>query len=126
MRTPLFVFLLLAGLATTPVLAADATPAKADAAASAKTAQDSCIDVEVDGYRTPSYDCLSKQMAPVQTGGPRQDPGQASGWVANAPSNQVGLFNQASTSNRMGNTFGTSVYPQRPAPAAPPPVIRGR
>ncbi|RCJ05512.1 hypothetical protein DDK22_26295 [Cupriavidus necator] len=44
--------------------------------------------------------------------------------IAQRPSNQLGLYNEAATSHRMGNTFGTSVYPQRPASPAPgAPVI---
>jgi hypothetical protein len=122
MRTSLFVFLLAAGLASPSVSAADATADTTSTAIAAKVEQDSCIDVQVDGYRTPSYDCLSKQMTPPQPAGSRSDPGQASGWVANAPSNQVGLYNQSSTSIRMGNTFGKSAFPQaRPAPVPPPP-----
>ena len=34
--------------------------------------------------------------------------------VHKRPPNQVGLATPAATSNRMGNTFGTSVKPQRP------------
>jgi len=39
--------------------------------------------------------------------------------IAQRPANQLGLFNRAATSHRMGNQFGHSVYPQRP----PPPVV---
>jgi hypothetical protein len=45
--------------------------------------------------------------------------------IAQRPSNQLGLYNEAATSHRMGNNpFGTSVNPQRPASPAPgAPVI---
>ncbi len=94
MRTSLLTCLLLSAMAGMPASAADDIPAKPTETAAAKTVQESCVDVEVDGYHALSFDCLSKQMTPVQPGGPRPDPALASGWVANAPSNQLGLFNQ--------------------------------
>ena len=39
--------------------------------------------------------------------------------IVQRPGNQLGVFNRAATSHRMGNTFGTSVYPQRPPPVVP-------
>lgn len=87
-------------------------------------AQDSnCVDVEVNGSRSPSYNCLEQHLTPPANRQPN-NPGMASFDIANRPSNQLGMFNQSSTSNRMGNTFGTSVYPQHPpAPAFNSPVI---
>jgi len=34
--------------------------------------------------------------------------------IIQRPSNQLGVFNRAAAGHRMGNNFGTSVYPQRP------------
>lgn len=83
----------------------------------------SCVEVEVNGYRAPSYDCLSQQMAP-RARAPHEAPGLASEGVARTPSNQLGLFNRAATSNRMGSNFGNSAFPQRPAPIYTSPVSR--
>lgn len=75
-----------------------------------------CVEVEVNGVRAPSYNCLSQKLSPTVK--PRNTDGKtpplASEAIVQRPSNQLGLFNRAATSNRMGNTFGTSVYPQRP------------
>lgn len=75
-----------------------------------------CVEVEVNGVRAPSYNCLSQKLTPSAK--PNKADGKApqiaSEAIVQRPSNQLGLFNRAATSNRMGNTFGTSVYPQRP------------
>lgn len=84
-----------------------------------------CIDVTVNGYKTPSYDCLTQQMTPQPPAG-GVSAGLASGAVANTPSNQLGLANVAAFRNRMGNTAGTSVHPQRPAPSPASPLMQGR
>jgi hypothetical protein len=80
-----------------------------------------CVDVEVNGERAPSYPCLSEKLLPAD-GKKTAKPGGglASESIVQRPSNQLGLFNHAATSHRMGNAFGTSVHPQRPA--APPPA----
>ena len=88
-----------------------------------------CVQVEVDGERAPSYDCLTEKLKPAR-GGPaaKGETAMSSESTVQRPSNQLGLYNHAATSHRMGNTFGTSVYPQRPAPAPPaaPVVPRGQ
>lgn len=82
-------------------------------------AEPSCIEVEVDGERAPSYACLSERLRPTAGARAPQDPGIASEAVLQRPGNQLGVFNRAATANRMGNTFGTSVYPQRPPVMVP-------
>lgn len=72
-----------------------------------------CVDVEVNGYRALSYECLSAQIAPSPQR-PVDNPALASKGTLSLPGNQLGLFNRSATSNRMGNTLGTSAYPQRP------------
>ncbi|MWL90173.1 hypothetical protein [Cupriavidus sp. SW-Y-13] len=81
------------------------------------TTQGSCAEVEVNGERAPAYDCLTQRLAPASS--PRAGkPGVlGSEAIANQPSNQLGLYNRAATSTRMGNTFGASVLPQRPPPS---------
>lgn len=82
-----------------------------------------CAEVTVNGVRAPSFECLTHKLQPrpqlpPQGAGDAQ-PGLASEGIVLRPSNQLGLFNRAATSTRMGNTFGTSVYPQRPPPVQP-------
>ncbi|MCR6476344.1 hypothetical protein NU688_09270 [Variovorax sp. ZS18.2.2] len=88
-----------------------------------------CVEVTVNGERAPSYDCLTQKLQPkAPARGPDDaQPGMASEAIAQRPSNQLGLFNRAATGHRMGNTFGTSVHPQRPPPVPPAsPLINRR
>jgi hypothetical protein len=93
------------------------TPARAEAAP--------CVEVQVNGERAPSYPCLSRKLLPADgKATANRGGGLASESIVQRPSNQLGLFNHAATSHRMGNAFGTAVHPQRPATAPPPaPVI---
>lgn len=95
--------------------------AEADTTDAANKKAASCIDVVVNGERIPAYDCLTQKLMPKDAGKSQPLPDMTSQTIAGKPSNQLGLFNYTATSNRMGNTFGTSVYPQRPpaTPAAP-------
>ncbi len=77
----------------------------------------SCVDVQVEGARSISYDCLNKALKDSATGadaGPH--PFDAKDAVGNGAPNQVGTFSYTGTSIRMGNAFGHSAIPQRPAP----------
>lgn len=98
------------------------------AAPSAPPSRAGCVDVEVNGQRSPSYDCLTHQLQPASSplaGG--RAPGLESEDIANKPSNQIGgQFNWSGTSQRMGNAFGNSATPQRPSPPPPAPIIPGR
>ncbi|PLP98484.1 hypothetical protein [Cupriavidus pauculus] len=76
-------------------------------------AKPACVDVEVNGERAPSYACLTQQLAPPHNAKTEQRQ-LGSESIANRPSNQLGLYNRAATEHRMGNTFGSSVLPQRP------------
>ncbi|WYX50911.1 hypothetical protein WJ977_30275 [Achromobacter xylosoxidans] len=73
-----------------------------------------CIETEVNGYRALSYGCLNQKMAPDAA--PRPPPALGSEAITQRPPNQMGLPTPATIGNRMGNTFGTSAYPQRPTP----------
>ena len=99
----------------------NAQPAPAASAPAAADDAASCIEVEVNGEKTPSFACLTQKLRPAAGAGKAAPPPPAFGSEAIIlrPSNQLGLFNRAATSNRMGNTFGTSVYPQRPPPQVP-------
>lgn len=106
-----------------------ATCAAAGTAATAGEDRDaSCVEVEVNGYRTLSIECLNRQLMvdPAKTSR-RDTPPLASEAVARMPSNRLGLFNRAATQVRMGRNFGRSAFPQRPAPPKPPsPLMQGR
>ena len=47
---------------------------------------------------------------------PKPPPTLESEAITHRPPNQMGLPTPATIGNRMGNTFGTSAYPQRPSP----------
>ncbi|WP_317200970.1 hypothetical protein [Janthinobacterium sp.] len=82
----------------------------------AAPAEAACVEVEVNGERgAPSFACLTEKLQPAAA---RKDgraaPEAAAEALAKRPPNQLGLYNRAATSVRMGNAFGNSVYPQRP------------
>ncbi|MCJ8202847.1 hypothetical protein [Pseudomonas sp. RGM2987] len=86
-----------------------------------------CIEVTVGGYKTPDYACLSRQMGnDPQAASAAQRAQEALNVPVNerAP-NSIGLATPAATGVRMGNTFGNSVKPQRPAvPAGSSPLLK--
>lgn len=92
-----------ARVAPSPSQAAQTAPARPGGA---------CIDTEVNGYRALSYDCLNQKMAPDARARPPTV--LESEAITQRPPNQMGLPTPATIGNRMGNTFGTSAYPQRP------------
>ena len=75
-----------------------------------------CVDVSVGGYKAPDYNCLSQQMGnnPDGAAAAQKNLEAMNVPINKRPPNQVGLATPAATSTRMGNTFGTSVKPQRP------------
>jgi len=75
-----------------------------------------CIEVTVGGYKTPDYNCLSRQMGndPQAAAAARQAQETLNVPIERRAPNSVGLATPAATGVRMGNTFGTSVKPQRP------------
>lgn len=76
-----------------------------------------CVDVQVDGYKSPDYNCLSKQMGNNPDGAKAAQKNQErlNVPIDKRPPSQMGLATPAATGTRMGNSFGTSVKPQRPA-----------
>jgi hypothetical protein len=75
-----------------------------------------CTEVNVDGYKAPDYGCLSQQMGNNPDAAKATQKNQQAQQVPidKRKPNQIGLSTPAATSVRMGNTFGTSVKPQRP------------
>lgn len=84
--------------------------------AHAEEAPSGCTEVKVDGYKAPDYGCLSRQMGndPQAAKATQKNKEAQNVPIEKRPPNQVGLSTPAATSVRMGNTFGTSVKPQRP------------
>ena len=85
-------------------------------AAQAEEPASGCVDVSVGGYKAPDYGCLSQQMGGTPDAAKAAQHNQQAQTVPveKRPPNQIGLSTPAATSVRMGNTFGTSVKPQRP------------
>ncbi|MFL6611764.1 MAG: hypothetical protein ACJ8HF_26340 [Pseudomonas sp.] len=84
-------------------------------AQAAEPANEGCINVEVNGYKALSYECLSEQMAnPKGTAAARKNQEALTVPIEQRAPNKLGLYNQSATRIRMGNTFGHSALPQRP------------
>jgi len=85
-------------------------------AVQAEEASEGCVEVSVGGYKAPDYNCLSKQMGnnPDAAKAAQANRQAMEDPVNKRPPNQIGLSTPAATGVRMGNTFGTSVKPQRP------------
>lgn len=115
-----FVMIVAAGLLPCGFAFAQVPPAAPPAGQAAKRV---CVDVEVDGERTLSYDCLSQQLTPTT---PPDAPASQSAAqaLANGPSNRVGTFNLSAERNRFGANWGKSITPQRPQPPQPAPIGR--
>jgi hypothetical protein len=71
-----------------------------------------CVDVKID--KTAYLNCLNEMFReaarPAQLN-PRPNP-------TAAPGPAVGTYNQAATREMLGNSFGHSVIPERPAPSS--------
>lgn len=92
---------------------------------SATAERPSCISVEVDGSRSPGYECLSQLLTPAQKDIEKRAAQISSESIAEQSSNALGLFNRAATQTRMGRAFGHSVTPHRPAPVPQmPPLLQ--
>lgn len=77
-------------------------------------AQPSCMNAEVNGYRSQSYECLGQLMAAPEDPRHKADSRLSSERIIQRQPNQLGLFNQAATRLRMGSNFGNAVTPQLP------------
>lgn len=73
-----------------------------------------CVTVEVNGYRALPYDCLQQKMATSPIPSASNDPALDSADVTRFAPNRIGQFSQSALRNRMGNTFGKGLRPQRP------------
>lgn len=102
---------------TLPALADSAAPAVVNSIGKLRNphADTSCVDVEVNGQRTPSFDCLSQQMSPEHNkAAGRNNPALSAESAIQRGPNHMGLITPGTVQNRMGNTYGKSAFPQRP------------
>lgn len=81
-----------------------------------KTPEDAapCIEVQVNGERIPAWDCLQRKLAPP-TKSARAPALPEAERLMRQPGNQLLQYNLEGTRQRMGDAFGRSVVPQRPA-----------
>jgi hypothetical protein len=79
-----------------------------------------CTDVQVGSAR--SYDCINAQLGNVANAQQRPSSATDAPISASSPGYATGTFNQAATANRLGQNFGKSVVPYRPANNIPPPL----
>lgn len=78
-------------------------------------APSSCVNVQVEGARSISFDCLNQQLkADAQDQGNAPPTTIAKDAAGNGAPTTVGTFSYTGTSIRMGSNFGKSAFPQRP------------
>lgn len=95
------------------VLALGSPWARADPAAE-QTGAAPCIEVQINGERIPAWDCLQRKLAPAENNALRPNLPEAER-LMRKPGNQLLQYNLEGTRQRMGDAFGRSVVPQRPA-----------
>jgi len=100
-------------LCLTLVLALASPWARADQAAKQADAAP-CIEVQVNGDRIPAWACLQRKLAPAAGTATRPSLSEAER-LMRKPGNQLLQYNLEGTRQRMGDAFGRSVVPQRPA-----------
>jgi hypothetical protein len=77
-----------------------------------------CINVQVGDARAPDLACLNAELALSVEDQLRRNAAlqvMVEGVAPSSPTSQ-GLYNQAATRERLGDSFGHSVIPQRPSP----------
>ncbi len=78
-------------------------------------ASPSCVDVQVEGARSLSFDCLNQQLKADADDKPDAPPTvTARDVIGTGAPTTVGTCSYTGTSIRMGNAFGHSAIPQRP------------
>ena len=73
-----------------------------------------CIEVQVNGERVPAWECLQQKLVPAP-GAPRRPALPEAERLMRPPGNQLQQYNLEGTRQRMGDAFGRTVVPQRPA-----------
>jgi hypothetical protein len=114
MRTSLGIILLAA-----LVLSLDSRAVAADQPAGGKPEGGPCVDVQVGNERVPDFDCINRQLR-LQADHAHMAPPAVAPVDTHSSSAAVGTANQSAAQQMMGNQFGKSALPQRPAPAFGP------
>lgn len=106
-----------------PTMAVEAEPAGSQPSRIGGPPPGPCVTVDIAGHRAGHLECATDRLqaaadtAQAQTRSAIETPVIGAG----SPDVQTGVANQTATRQRMGNTFGTSVHPQRPnRPVLPP------
>jgi len=73
-----------------------------------------CIEVQVNGERIPAWECLQRRLAPPAKASRAPALPEAER-LMRQPGNQLLQYNLEGTRQRMGDAFGRSMVPQRPA-----------
>jgi len=81
-----------------------------------------CVDVQVGNERLPDYDCINRQLR-IQAEHAHTIAPLAAPPVDIQSSVTVGTANTAAAQQMLGNAFGKSAQPQRPAPPAFVPAL---
>jgi precorrin-4 methylase len=90
--------------------------------ANAQDAGQSCVDVQIGGVQ--SYGCINQEMRQIAQTAPKVT--IMPDVQASSPAPATGTFNRAATQERLGDAFGHSIVPQRPAAPPPVPLFRTR
>jgi hypothetical protein len=98
-----------------------AAPAMAAESQSAAAAPP-CVDVQIGNDRTAYLNCLNDSLQ-RRVEHERGTPQIAPPLDVHSSSNQIGTFNDAAARERMGNAFGVSSVPQRPARVFVSPIV---
>jgi hypothetical protein len=97
-------------------LCARPCPAQDDARnAGGSNAGGPCVDVEVGNERVADLDCINRQLR-LRVEREHDAPSLSAPIDARSSSTAVGTANQAAAEQMMGDAFGKSAHPQRPAP----------
>jgi hypothetical protein len=77
-----------------------------------RSAEETCVEVEIGGERSPTLDCLNRRLRRAVD---RVQPvGNVPPASAASPATRVGGFNETAMSQQFGQNWGKSVFPYRP------------
>jgi hypothetical protein len=74
-----------------------------------------CVEVQIGNDRALDFDCLNRQLR-LQADRQKMTPPPTAPIGAGSSSTATGAANQAAAQQMMGDAFGKSPHPQRPAP----------
>src|SRR5262249_19507383 len=82
---------------------------------------DPCVSVDIAGRRAGAADCAARKLQDAAKAAQEKAQGQKTPDIptATSPDTKIGVANDAATRQRLGDSFGKSVVPQRPTRVAP-------